>query len=115
VQELINRGANIEACVLHGNTPFLIAASAGFIPMLKVLVAAGARIHAKNYAGVGARGRCVQSSSTTNAYLESLGVRSSWRNYPPDAVRGKSNGASQRARMARTKAFLNMEKWDNRV
>ena len=114
-QELINRGAKIEWCDQHGNTPFLIAASAGFIPMFEVLVAAGARTHAKNYACVGARGRCVQSSSSTHAYSKSLWVYSPWRNDPPDVVRGKSNGASQQTRMARTKTFGDVEKFDTRA
>ena len=41
-KELIKRGASLEVYDQHGNTPFLIASSAGFIAMLEVLVAAGA-------------------------------------------------------------------------
>ena len=100
-QELINRGAHLEACDQHGDTPFLLAAAAGFRDMMEVLVKAGARIHVLNAAGVGARGRSAPSSGSTSAYLAKLGVVATRRSEPSSAPRGKSNGLSQKVRQAR--------------
>ena len=47
-QVLIDRKADVEAVDRLGNTPFLLASAAGFIPMLKLLHVAGANIHALN-------------------------------------------------------------------
>jgi len=113
---LIDRRADIEAVDQLGNTPFLLASSAGFILMLELLYAVGACIHAVNYAGAGARSRCKQSSGTTAAYLEALNAGSAERKYPPDAVRGTRQGQSQNVRIQRFNAHQRtMHGLDNRV
>ena len=101
---LINRGANTEAKDQHGNTAFLLAAAAGFVSMLELLYYENADIHATNDAGAGALARCAACSSTTVNYLRSIGVLSTRRNGPPTAVRGRSNGASQKVRQVRKEA-----------
>ena len=112
---LIERAADIEQYDQHGNTPFLLAASSGNVDMLKYLFAAGADIHAKNYAGCGARGRCLQSPGTAQKYLRLIGVGSSRRQHPPTAPRGKSNGASQRSRFIRSKAHSHVQQSNDPV
>ena len=106
---LINRGADLETCDKHGNTPFLIAASAGFVEMMELLFSSGANIHAQNTCGVGARGRCAMSSSTANEYAASIGVMPSWKSQASTAVRSKSNGASQQMRGHRNNMYWNFE------
>ena len=84
--------------------------------MLELLYAAGACIHAVNYAGAGARSRCKQSSGTTAAYLEALNVGSAERKCPPDVVRGTRQGPSQTVRFQRLNARQHtMHRLDNRV
>ena len=106
---LIERRADLETCDQHGNTPFLIAASAGFVDMMKLLFPSGANIHAQNTCGVGARGRCAMSSSTANEYAASINVMPSWKSQASTAVRSKSNGASQKMRGHRNKMYWTFE------
>ena len=106
---LINRGADLETCDKHGNTPFLIAASAGFVAMMELLYTEGANIHAHNILGAGARGLTAMCSSTANAYATSIGVLPSWKSHAPRAVRCKSNAASQQVRGQRSKLYRIIE------
>ena len=55
---LIGRLADVEVRDRLGNTPFLLAASGGYIPMLELLYVSGANIHAENDAGANAHSRC---------------------------------------------------------
>ena len=100
---LIDRGADLETRDKKGNTPFLIAASAGFVAMMELLYTEGANIHAQNTIGAGARGLTAMCSSTATAYLTSIGVKPSWKSPAPRPVRGKISGASQQLRKQRHK------------
>ena len=101
---LIDRLADMGVVDRLSNTPFLLAASAGFIPMLELLHGAGANIHAVNYADAGSISRCKQSSGSTVAYLDGLKVGSADRKYPPDVLRGARQGPSQTVRNHRLNA-----------
>ena len=100
---LIDRGADLETRDKKGNTPFLIAASAGFVAMMELLYTEGANIHAQNTIGAGARGLTAMCSSTATAYLTSIGVKPSWKSPAPRPVGGKISGASQQLRKQRHK------------
>ena len=103
-QVLIDRLADVEVVDRLGNTPFLLASAAGFIPMLKLLHAAGANVHAVNNDGAGARSRCKQSSGSTAAFLKQLNVGSACRKYPSEVPLGNRKGPSQTVRYLRCNA-----------
>lgn len=103
---LIDRKAEMEVVDRLGNTPFLLAAAAGFLPMVMLLHAAGANIHAVNNDGAGARSRCKQSSGSTAAFLIKINVGSACRKYPSAVPRGNRKGPSQNVRQLRCDAFL---------
>ena len=48
VKELLDRGANIEAADIDGNTSLISAAATGFFDIVKLLLEKGANINAKN-------------------------------------------------------------------
>ena len=104
-QVLIDRKAEMEVVDRLGNTPFLLAAAAGFLPMVMLLHAAGANIHAVNNDGAGARSRCKQSSGSTAEFLKQLNVGSACRKHPSEVPRGCRKGPSQTVRYLRCNAY----------
>ena len=104
-QVLIDRKADLEAVDRLGNTPFLLASAAGFLPMVRILHAAGANVHAVNNDGAGARSRCKQSSGSTAEFLKQLNVGSACRKNPSEVPRGCRKGPSQTVRYLRCNAY----------
>ena len=102
---LIDRLADVEVVDQLGNTPFLLAAVGGYIPMLELLYVVGANIHAVNDAGANARSRCKLSSGSTCAFLDEIHVGCADRQYPREVHRGARSGPSQVSRHRRLNAY----------
>ena len=103
-RKLIEKSADMEVRDQRGNTPLLLAASAGFIDMLALLLAEGADRLAVNYYGDGAIARCVQSSGTSATYLRWMGASRACAHGPKLPVPRGPMGFSQRSRLNRHSA-----------
>ena len=100
VSELLLRGAILEARTSNGNTPLLLATGVGIVDTVKVLVAAGADVHAVQERGCGAAQKAYCHSHQMRQTLRAMGVLKPKQWAPYGRQRGHTISDSRQARFA---------------